>query len=90
MPGVETIRGGKGTVFVRAHLCKGCAYCVEFCPFHCLELTPGFNARGYHYVVLARAGDCSGCDLCGRYCPDFAIFAVRSGDREKLNPPMAS
>lgn len=87
MPCVETIRKSRGTVFVQTQMCKGCGYCVDFCPSHCLELTRDFNARGYHYPVLARAEDCSGCDLCGLYCPDFAIFAARLQDLEKLNQP---
>lgn len=82
---VEPMRKGRGTVFVRTEMCKGCSYCVDFCPSHCLELARGVNARGYHYPVLARAEDCSGCDLCGLYCPDFAIFAARFANLEKPN-----
>ena len=74
---------GKGTVFVRTEVCKGCSYCMDFCPTHCLDSSPGFNFKGYHYPVLAREEDCTGCDLCGLYCPDFAIFAVRFRDLEK-------
>ncbi|MBI4603961.1 MAG: 4Fe-4S dicluster domain-containing protein [Planctomycetes bacterium] len=84
MNAVKPANKAKGTVFVREETCKGCSYCVDFCPTHCLELSPGFNARGYHYPTLARADDCTGCDLCGLYCPDFAIFAVRFRDLEKL------
>lgn len=75
---------GKGTVFVDKERCKGCSYCVEFCPTKCLELSKDFNSKGYHYPILARPGDCSGCDLCGLYCPDFAIFGVRFKDLEKM------
>lgn len=74
---------GKGTVFVRTKVCKGCSFCIDFCPTRCLEFSRDFNPKGYHYPVLARAEDCAGCNLCGLYCPDFAIFAVRFKDLER-------
>jgi 2-oxoglutarate ferredoxin oxidoreductase subunit delta len=77
-------RPGRGTVFVRTEVCKGCSYCIDFCPSHCLEYSKEFNPKGYHYPVLARPEDCSGCDLCGLYCPDFAIYGVRLKDWPKL------
>jgi 2-oxoglutarate ferredoxin oxidoreductase subunit delta len=70
-------RKGKGTVFVRVEICKGCSYCIDFCPAHCLAFSQEYNQKGYHYPTLARPEDCTGCDLCGLYCPDFAIFGVR-------------
>ena len=74
---------GRGTVFVKGHICKGCSYCLDFCPSNCLEFSKDFNAKGYHYPVLVRPEDCSGCDLCGLYCPDFAIFGMKFKDLEK-------
>ena len=78
-----TGKKGRGTVLVQSHICKGCSYCLDFCPSHCLEFSKDFNAKGYHYPVLVRPEDCSGCDLCGLYCPDFAIFGVKFKDLEK-------
>lgn len=72
----------RGTVFVRTEVCKGCSYCIDFCPTHCIEFSREFNPKGYHYPVLSRPDDCTGCDLCGNYCPDFAIFGVRMKDLE--------
>jgi 2-oxoglutarate ferredoxin oxidoreductase subunit delta len=77
------VRPGRGTVFVQTKVCKGCSFCIDFCPTHCLEFSTEFNAKGYHYPVLARPGDCSGCSLCGLYCPDFAVFGTRYADLEK-------
>jgi 2-oxoglutarate ferredoxin oxidoreductase subunit delta len=74
---------GKGTVVVRAETCKGCSFCLDFCPPKCLAFSREFNAKGYHYPVLSAPEDCTGCDLCGLYCPDFAIFGVRYKDLEK-------
>ena len=72
--GAKKPRKVQGTVYVEVERCKGCGFCVEFCPTHALDLDAGFNKKGYHPPVLAREEDCTGCDLCGLYCPDFAIF----------------
>ena len=78
----DPIKQATATVFVRPEVCKGCSYCLDFCPSHALEFSREFNKKGYHYPVLARPEDCSGCDMCGSYCPDFAIFGVKLKDIE--------
>jgi 2-oxoglutarate ferredoxin oxidoreductase subunit delta len=75
-----------GTVFVRVEVCKGCSFCIDFCPTHCLEFSRSYNKKGYHYPVLARPEDCTGCDMCGHYCPDFAIYGIRLKDLEARPP----
>lgn len=67
----------RGTVFIDRERCKGCGYCVEFCPTRALALSSDYNTHGYHPPYLIDEELCSGCDLCGMYCPDFAIFALR-------------
>jgi 2-oxoglutarate ferredoxin oxidoreductase subunit delta len=67
----------RGIVYVDADRCKGCGFCVEFCPPKVLVLSEEFNAKGYHPPRLIDPENCTGCDLCGMYCPDFAIFAVQ-------------
>ncbi len=66
----------RGRVVISVERCKGCGFCVEFCPTKVLELSGEFNAKGYHPPVAVRPQACTGCDLCGIYCPDFAIFGV--------------
>lgn len=67
----------KGTVAIKNERCKGCAFCVEFCPPKVLALSPVYNAKGYHPPHLIDPDKCTGCDLCGMYCPDFAIHGIR-------------
>ena len=67
----------KGFVAITVERCKGCGFCVEFCPTHVLALSSAYNAKGYHPPHVVSAEKCSGCDLCGMYCPDFAIFGAR-------------
>ena len=69
----------KGFVTITVERCKGCGFCVEFCPTDVLELSSAFNSKGYHPPHVIAAEKCSGCDLCGMYCPDFAIFGARMG-----------
>ena len=67
----------RGRVVILPSRCKGCGYCVEFCPLGVLVMSSSFNAKGYHYPEVADEAKCSGCDLCGMYCPDFAITGGR-------------
>ena len=62
---------------MKSHICKGCSYCIDFCPANCLTFSEEYNPKGYHFPVLSRADDCTGCGLCEQYCPDFAIRAFR-------------
>jgi 2-oxoglutarate ferredoxin oxidoreductase subunit delta len=68
----------KGQVAIAVERCKGCGFCVEFCPTHVLALSSAFNSKGYHPPHVVAGEKCSGCDLCGMYCPDFAIFGARN------------
>jgi 2-oxoglutarate ferredoxin oxidoreductase subunit alpha len=79
------LRQAKGTVYVRTEICKGCSFCIDFCPPHCLVFSSELNAKGYHFPRLHDPAACTGCDLCGLYCPDFAIHAERTHDPDKKN-----
>ena len=66
-----------GAVSVEPERCKGCGYCVAFCPLGVLAMSRKFNEKGYHYPEIVAPEKCSGCDLCGMFCPDFAIHGGR-------------
>ena len=74
--GTEKAKRSHGVVYVDIKRCKGCGFCIEFCPPDVLEFSEEFNAQGYHFPRLVDPEGCTGCDLCGLYCPDFAIYAV--------------
>ena len=73
----------KGTVKIIVERCKGCAFCIEFCPTNVLALSSEFNSKGYHPPEVIDADKCSGCDLCGMYCPDFAIYGFKFDSNTK-------
>lgn len=54
--------------------CKGCTFCVEFCPKKVFEMTKEFNSKGYYLPKVMRPEDCIGCQLCAMLCPEIAIF----------------
>ena len=72
----------RGRVDIKPEVCKGCGYCVAFCPLGVLKMSSRFNGKGYHYPEMVDPEKCSGCGLCGLYCPDFAIFGARVPTRE--------
>jgi 2-oxoglutarate ferredoxin oxidoreductase subunit delta len=64
-----------GDVIVLDDRCKGCGFCVEYCPREVLVLAPFFNRKGYHPPRVAKPGQCVNCNLCEMLCPEFAIFS---------------
>ena len=69
------VRRTRGEVVVIDDRCKGCGFCVEYCPRDVLVLAPTFNRKGYHPPRVTRPGQCVNCNLCEMLCPEFAIFS---------------
>ena len=64
----------KGEIAINDAWCKGCAFCVHFCPQKCLEITgEKINAGGNLVPTLTDPEKCNGCGICGWMCPDLAI-----------------
>jgi 2-oxoglutarate ferredoxin oxidoreductase subunit delta len=68
-------------VVIDKNRCKGCSYCVEFCPREALLMSQEMNAKGYLFPEVVE-GKCLGCGLCEIICPDFGIHVI-SGDSEE-------
>ncbi|MBN1113968.1 MAG: 4Fe-4S binding protein [Oligoflexia bacterium] len=69
-----------GMVYFEIERCKGCGFCVEFCPSGILRFSTTYNEKGYHYPVAEHPEKCTGCNNCGLYCPDYAIWGEASED----------
>ena len=65
----------KAVVKIIEDRCKGCWYCVNYCPTKVLVVSEKMNTRGYHPPEFRDDGEhvCIACHLCELYCPDFAI-----------------
>ncbi|MFC1963001.1 4Fe-4S binding protein [Chloroflexota bacterium] len=64
----------KGEIIIDETVCKGCAYCAEFCPNGCVEIQGDrFTSQGYLLPVFTHPEKCTGCGICGWMCPRFAI-----------------
>lgn len=81
----------RGEVHIIAERCKGCVFCVEYCPLGVLEMSEEFNSKGYHIPRLIETGKCVNCNLCEMICPEFAIFSSaapngKMGDIVEVTP----
>ncbi len=63
--------------------CKGCGYCIEFCPKKGLRASGEFNVKGYHPPFIENPDACTGCRMCEMLCPDFAVWVEEAGAGEK-------
>lgn len=84
----DQIRIAHGVVHVIEERCKGCGFCVEFCPRHLLVLSSRTSSKGYHPPEVIDDLNCVNCGLCTLLCPDFAIYVEDSGTRspDKIVP----
>ncbi|MEN3045704.1 MAG: ferredoxin family protein [Candidatus Hydrothermales bacterium] len=66
----------KGNVIILEDVCKGCSFCIEFCPTNSLTRSPKLNSKGYHFPIF-NPENCTGCGFCERICPEFAIIVEK-------------
>lgn len=66
----------RGKIHIIKDRCKGCGYCIEFCPREVLRVSKEFNKKGYHPPMVVKPDGCLNCHYCELLCPEFAIFSV--------------
>jgi len=72
----DKVKSPKGEVHLIKDRCKGCGYCIEYCPKDVLEESNEINARGIHPPRVIDEKRCALCGFCTAICPDFAIFTT--------------
>jgi len=65
-----------GHIVILTERCKGCQFCVEYCPQGVLVMSEEFNSKGYHLPAVVDERNCVACGLCGLLCPEFAIYHI--------------
>lgn len=83
---VHKLKIPRGELHIIQERCKGCGFCVEYCPKDVLKLSDDFNSKGYHYPVAKHSDLCVNCDLCEMLCPDFAIYCLSAEETQKEVP----
>lgn len=63
----------KGYITIDKERCKGCTFCIEFCPRKSISLSHDLNLKGYFVAAIAPEQDCTGCGTCAIVCPEVAI-----------------
>ena len=53
--------------------CKGCGYCVEYCPREILKICSELSPKGYYLAMVNDDSRCLACGFCELVCPEFAI-----------------
>ena len=71
-----------GKVLINEERCKGCHYCVDFCPTGALRMTEELNPKGYLLAAVADESKCLSCGLCEVLCPEFAIHLVLNDNED--------
>lgn len=74
----DSIQISRGIVHIVEERCKGCGYCIAFCPRDVLDWSSRYNAKGYRPPAAVRPDACVNCHYCEIICPDLAIYSVEA------------
>ena len=77
---VET-KNKEGSVCVITERCKGCEFCIDFCPVGALEQSEETTEKGYHPPKMTEG--CVLCGKCEKICPEFAIHIKEEGEEKE-------
>ncbi len=67
----------QGQIQIDKERCKGCTFCIEFCPTKSISMSEELNLKGYFVAAFDPATGCNGCGTCALMCPEVAIEVVK-------------
>jgi 2-oxoglutarate ferredoxin oxidoreductase subunit delta len=79
---IDKMKRPRAEIHLIKDQCKGCGFCIQFCPEKVLEESEEINARGVHPPKIVDESKCIICSFCTSVCPDFAIFVVEKPYKE--------
>lgn len=74
------LKNENGVVHINKNWCKGCGFCVAYCPTKVLAMSKEYNAKGYHPPEVKSPDNCRNCNFCEVICPEFAIYVTGEND----------
>jgi 2-oxoglutarate ferredoxin oxidoreductase subunit delta len=80
----EKIVRPKAEIHIVEDQCKGCGFCIQYCPKKVLEESQEINARGVHPPKVVDESKCVICSFCTAVCPDFALFVIEKPRKEDV------
>lgn len=69
-----------GRLCIDKERCKGCGFCVDFCPREVLKMSSELSPKGYNLAVVEDESKCLACGFCEVICPEFAIKVYTTTD----------
>lgn len=74
----------KGKIVIDGERCKGCGYCIHFCPKEVIKKSGYLNNQGYFSAAQVDPEEkCAGCGICSIVCPEAAITVFREIPKEQ-------
>lgn len=74
---VSVRRHVQGEIQIDKERCKGCTFCIEFCPTKSISMSEELNLKGYFVAAFDPATRCNGCGTCALMCPEVAIEVMK-------------
>lgn len=78
----DKIKKPEAEIHIIKDLCKGCCFCIEFCPKRVLEKSDELNKKGAYPPKIVDESKCALCGFCTAICPEFAIFTIEKECKE--------
>lgn len=81
MPKEGEVSLRRAKVYILKDLCKGCGFCIHYCPRNVLGWSDEINSMGVHPPRVVNEEECTLCNFCSIICPDLAIFVREIDER---------
>ena len=74
----KEMKKSMGSIEISRERCKGCCFCIEYCPKKAISLSDKLNLKGYFVAAFNGESGCNGCATCALVCPETAIEVYRA------------
>ena len=79
----DRVKTPRGKIHILKERCKGCGFCIEYCPKGVLEFSEEYNEKAYHPPRVIDESKCLSCNLCELVCPEYAIWSTEKTEEEE-------